>query len=86
MLAGFAALPPPLTAIETPRINDHEGNNSKSVPKYSFSLIGPPALALQPQPSQQQQQPPPTAETSNEDISANQNADSKAINPALRGK
>ena len=38
---------PPLTAIETPRITDHEGNNDRtSAPKYSFV----PMISINPEP------------------------------------
>ena len=46
VMEGLGGLPPPLTAIETPRINDHEGNNAKTsgaAPKYSFNLPPPPS-------------------------------------------
>ena len=33
-------LPAPLSAIYTPKITNHEGNNGKSVPKYFGGLTG----------------------------------------------
>ena len=47
------ALRPPLSAIETPRISDHEGNNARNnAPKYSFGVIsGPPTpISTNPEP------------------------------------
>ena len=43
----MAVCPPPLSAIETPRISDHEGNNSKNpAPKYSFMSLSEPLTPI----------------------------------------
>ena len=43
----MAVCPPPLSAIETPRISDHEGNNSKNpAPKYSFMPLSEPLTPI----------------------------------------
>ena len=43
----MAVCPPPLSAIETPRISDHEGNNSKNpAPKYSFMSLPEPLTPI----------------------------------------
>ena len=43
----MAVCPPPLSAIETPRISDHEGNNSKNLaPKYSFMSLPEPLTPI----------------------------------------
>ena len=48
----MAVCPPPLSAIETPRISDHEGNNSKNLaPKYSFMSIVAPLTPIASTPS-----------------------------------
>ena len=48
---GFGSMPPPLTAIETPRVGNHEGNNAKSVPRYFSGLpnvpLSPPKPPIQ---------------------------------------
>ena len=52
-MKGMTNLLTPLTAIETPRISEHEGNNAKdSAPKYSFNLISepPPDTPINPEP------------------------------------
>ena len=37
-------MPPPLSAIITPRVSSHEGNNSRSVPKYLGMPVQPHVL------------------------------------------
>lgn len=40
--AGGTAMPPPLSAIITPRVSKHEGNSRNAPPKY-FSTVSPPS-------------------------------------------
>lgn len=40
--AGGSAMPPPLSAIITPRVSKHEGNSRNAPPKY-FSTVSPPS-------------------------------------------
>ena len=46
-LGEEAMMPPPLSAIITPKVSHHEGNNARLIPKY-FPAVSPPPSPIKP--------------------------------------
>lgn len=49
LISETSMMPPPLSAIITPRVTNHEGNNARSVPKYFVTpTVSPPPSPIKP--------------------------------------